>query len=299
MNATTGVKLWSYVTGDAVESSPAIVGGILYFTSADGYLYAVSDSGGDDWPMFRHDLIRSGNATSTAPAQNSTIWTYTTDLGISSSPAVVAGKLYIGLYGKISCLNMFTGSTEWTYNVPLGFGGVHSPAVYDDRVYVGSFDQYIYCLDAATGTVLWSYRTDHDVNSSPAVADGRVYVGSWDDYLYCLDASTGTLLWRFKTGYDIQMSSATVVDGRVYIGSMDHTLYCLNASTGTSIWNFTAGSFPVGYIYSTPTVVDDCVYLSTNDHKIYCLDVFTGSPIWNYTTNDSVLSSPAVANDRV
>jgi outer membrane protein assembly factor BamB len=40
------------------------------------------------------------------------------------------------------------------------------------------------------------------VHSSPALLDGTVFIGSWDTYLYALDAATGNEKWRFKTGED-------------------------------------------------------------------------------------------------
>ena len=61
-----------------------------------------------------------------------------------------------------------------------------SPAVVSGRVYVGSNDKKIYCLNATTGESLWSYTTGGAVQSSPAVANGRVYVGSYDYKIYCL-----------------------------------------------------------------------------------------------------------------
>ena len=79
-----------------------------------------------------------------------------------------------------------------------------SPAVVNDRVYVGSFDKRVYCLDAATGDVVWNYTTEGFVASSPAVADGKVYIGSDDGYLYCLDADDGSLVWRFPTGGEVK-----------------------------------------------------------------------------------------------
>ena len=51
-----------------------------------------------------------------------------------------------------------------------------------------------------TCNVLWNYTTGGYVESSPAVVDGRVYIGSWDGKVYCLDAETGELIWNYKTG---------------------------------------------------------------------------------------------------
>jgi hypothetical protein len=69
-----------------------------------------------------------------------------------------------------------TNATLWTYKTG---GGVNSsPAVVDGRVYVGSEDNNVYCLDAFNGDALWNYTTGDTVGSSSAVADGKVYVGS-------------------------------------------------------------------------------------------------------------------------
>ena len=101
----------------------------------------------DWWPMFHHDLRHTGYSTSTAPSTNDTLWIYRT-----------------GEYSAV----------------------YSSPAVVDGRVYVGSGypDHKAYCLDAATGSLIWSYTAEGSVGS-PAVADGRVYGGSLDRKVYC------------------------------------------------------------------------------------------------------------------
>jgi outer membrane protein assembly factor BamB len=169
-----------------------------------------------------------------------------------------------------------------------------SPAVANGRVYVGSFDNKTYCLDAVTGAHIWNYTTGGNVYSSPAVADGRVYVGSWDDKVYCLDADTGVHIWDYTTGGNVH-SSPAVADGRVYVGSWDDKVYCLDADTGVHIWDYTTG----GNVHSSPAVADGRIYVSSDDDKVYCLDADTGVHIWDYTTGGCVESSPAVADGRV
>jgi outer membrane protein assembly factor BamB len=131
-----------------------------------------------------------------------------------------------------------TNNTIWNYTT--GSEVNSCPAVVDGRVYVGSNDNKVYCLDASTGAHIWNYTTGSDVWNCPAVVDGRVYVGSWDAKVYCLDASTGAHIWNYTTAIGV-WSSAAVVGGRVYVGSWDRKFYCLDASTGAHIWNYTTG----------------------------------------------------------
>src|SRR3984957_3804871 len=106
------------------------------------------------------------------------------------------------------------------------FCGGSSAAVADGVVYVGSYDGYVYALNAATGVKLWSFATGGEVFSSPAVANGVVYVGSNDQNVYALNATTGAKLWSYTAGYDVT-SSPVVVDGVVYIGAEDGNVYAL------------------------------------------------------------------------
>ena len=46
----------------------------------------------------------------------------------------------------------------------------------------------------STNQTLWNYTTGWYVQSSLAVVNGKVYVGSYDGNLYCLDSETGALL---------------------------------------------------------------------------------------------------------
>jgi len=197
-----------------------------------------------------------------------------------------------------------TNNTLWTYTT--GDDVWSSPAVVDGKVYVGSYDNKTYCLDASDGALIWNYTTGDDVTSSPAVVDGKVYVGSYDDKVYCLNASAASMtpdereIWNYTTGGNVH-SSPAVADGKVYVGSFNSLVHCLNASTGALIWNYTTG----GTVHSSPAVADGKVYIGCSDKKVYCLNASAASmtpderEIWNYTTGGSVYPSPAVVDGKV
>lgn len=54
------------------------------------------------------------------------------------------------------------------------------------------------------GTALWSCHVGGPVRSGLAVYNDAVYVGSDDGYLYAIDISTGTVRWKYKAGGAIQ-----------------------------------------------------------------------------------------------
>jgi len=88
-----------------------------------------------------------------------------------------------------------TNQTHWTYKIN---GAAGSPAIANGRVYVGSAEGIIYCLNAIGGTFLWSYQTGGGVEACPTVVENQVYIGSADQNIYCLEAYSaqkhGTIL---------------------------------------------------------------------------------------------------------
>ena len=80
LNATTGKRLWTFLTRARVESSPAVAGGRAYIGSNDGRFYALDMSNG------------------------AKLWEFTAGAPLSASPAIAAGRVVIGSQdGKLYC----------------------------------------------------------------------------------------------------------------------------------------------------------------------------------------------------
>jgi outer membrane protein assembly factor BamB len=309
-------QAWHDTTGGAVESSPAVLNGLVFATSLDGTLYAVnaatgaqewSDSGAgpaDASPAVTPDGARTevfvgsedGNvsALSGASGQFTQIdWTFNTGDTVQSSPTLAGGVVYVGSDdGVVFAINASNGDSEWNFstNGPVD----SSPTVADGVVYVGSGDGNVYALSAATGTELWSFGTGGAV-SSPAVASGTVYVGSGNGEVYALDAATGDELWSYDTADGAGKTGAgspAVAGGTVYVGS-DSGVYALSAATGAELWNG-GPAFAGG-----PTVANGVVYIGSAFRQVYALSAATGAALWSYATGGAVLSSPAVVNGTV
>lgn len=299
---------WSVATSSFIISSPAVVGGVVYISSADGHLYAFNAQTGIQlWTAPTSSFIESSPAVANGvvyvgsfdsklyafDAQTGTqLWTAPTSGIIISSPAVVGGVVYVGSEDThLYAFDAQTGTQLWT--APTNGAIDSSPAVVGGVVYVGS-EEHLYAFDARTGTRLWTAPTNGTAGSSPAVANGVVYVSSQDDNLYAFNARTGTQLWAATTGDNIE-SSPAVTNGVVYVGSDDHHLYAFNAQTGTQLWAAPTN----GAIGSSPVVANGVVYISSADAHVYAFDVQTGTQLWAASTGGPMHSSPVVANGVV
>jgi outer membrane protein assembly factor BamB len=261
----TGTQIWNYTTDDAVDSSPAVAGGIVYVGSDDDNVYALNAETGTQ------------------------VWKYTTGGFVDSSPAVAGGIVYVGSGdGHVYALNAETGTQIWNCNTWGSIGS--SPAVAGGYLYVESNNGILYCLNAETGTEIWNYTTEGV--DSPAVAGTIVYIGSGDDHVYALNAETGTQIWNYTTGNAVYSSSA-VAGGIVYVGSDDDNVYALNAETGTQVWKYTTGDI----VEASPAVADGKVYIASLDGNFYCLNALSGSKIWTCELYD--VSSAAIADGKV
>jgi len=112
---------------------------------------------------------------------------------------------------------------------------VYEPKALKNRVYFGSRDFNIYCVNADNGSLLWKFQTN-GFACGIAIADGKVYAGSHDNNVHCIDAETGKGVWKFKTNGLVNF--ATADNGRVYFGSWNCHLYCVDARTGKLEWKF-------------------------------------------------------------
>ena len=157
----------------------------------------------------------------------------------------------------------------WT--LPLG-QGYSSFAAWDDRAatqYQTLGGQYVVCLDAESGRVIWRHRYGLPYDpagvypgprATPTYAEGRIYFVSPAAELGCLDARSGRPLWsvdlnqRFGTrgtefGY---ACSPTVVAGKVVlpVGGPQASLVALDARDGSLVWK--AGQDAASYTPAYP-----------------------------------------------
>ena len=67
-------------------------------------------------------------------------------------------------------------------------------------IFGNNVDNHIHALDTRTGKMKWSFATEGSVRFAPMIAGGRVYFGSDDGNVYCVDTAKGTQIWKYRPG---------------------------------------------------------------------------------------------------
>lgn len=210
-----------------------------------------------------------------------------------------------------------------------------TPLVNSGIVYVGSYDNNLWALDAKEGGLIWKFATEGGIGSSPAYGGSTVYIGSSDHRLYAVDARNGKRKWAYKAESKIYTTPFLAL-GLVFFGSDDGKLYALKPGPASArdMWSYNAmlpiRSSPVvdgdslyfgtdggeffcldvsgelrwrfqtrRRIMSRPLAREGVVYLGSDDWYVYALDVQQGYPIWRYRTKGAVVSSPVYAEGKI
>jgi len=285
-----------------------------------------------DWPTYRHDNHRSGATTEQLHLPLTQRWVYHPPQ--DPQPA----------WPETPALQDFWHNTRdhrSRVNIDTAF---HVVVAGDALYFGSSASDKVLCLDTRRGTERWKYFTGGPVRFAPTVYDGRVYFGSDDGYVYCLNAEHGSVIWKkkatpsdelmFANGRMVSVSpvrtGVAVQDGLAYWGAgsfsgaqtgLSRFVCACNATTGTTIWKKTPPKPVLGYplissnnLYipagkSTPTYYrrSDGTYLGsigpsrqggayallTNDNKLFYGPHYssTGSYIGKYDANTGTSES--------
>jgi outer membrane protein assembly factor BamB len=305
--------LWTYDAGDVVDSSAAIVDGVVYVGGGSGDLLAL-------------DLV-SGTLR----------WKYATgNLIGESSPAVAGGAVYIAdLGGILHAVNLADGKPLWTFKTVSEIKS--SPVVVNDLVLIGSYDGNLYAVDVKTGRQRWKVQTKGQVHATPAIQDGlafiagcdsifrairvsdgremyqiesgaytgaspvldgdRAYFGTFNNEVLALDLKRRSVVWRYSQP-DARFpyySSAAIDVGRVVVGGRDTAVHAIDTATGRAAWTFVTRA----RVDSSPVVSGGRVYVGSSDGRLYVLDSASGKKLWEFEIGADVTASPAVAAGRL
>jgi outer membrane protein assembly factor BamB/SAM-dependent methyltransferase len=124
-----------------------------------------------DWPMYRHDPLRSGAASCSVDAALEPCWR--TKLGGKlTAPIVADGRVYLARSDahELLAIDARQGNVVWRYHTG---GPVDTPPTfYQGMLLAGCCDGSVYCLRAADGKLRWRFQAAPQARS--VVAEDRL-----------------------------------------------------------------------------------------------------------------------------
>ncbi len=219
-----------------------------------------------------------------------------------------------------------TGEIAWRF--PVGLSWYAAPAVEDGRVYIASpgITTLAYCLDEATGKLIWTTRQNGlqvystpRASSTPVVLPDRIVLratsGSWEHtekvgHVMFLDKRTGALVQELDANrVDYRRGVAPVQGNRDYlvypwsrldlrsmpaVVQMQDTVVVRRAD-GRPWW-----TLRVGAMFAEPLLTEKLVLAGTDAGVLHGLHLAGPQRIaWRYEAGAPIRATPAVEGDAV
>lgn len=260
LDALTGRVLWWFGTADktgkGIVSSPKVQDGWVYFGSYAGTLHCL-------------DLQTGREVWSSKPCDY-----------IGSSPALMDGRLFIGLefqpkgttraaLGACGAFDMETGECLWLHPTKNQLHGSPTAVPSLQAVIWGTNDSTVLLLDAASGECRQSITTGGPIKYPVAVREetNQAVFGSFDGGIYVWDYVTGEVQMQVTTD-DIVYSTALIDEGRAWMGSADETLTVVDLDRAVVLRQIECGE----KVHASPARIGNVVYVGTSGGALLGFD---------------------------
>ena len=212
LHSRTGEELWRRRFPALPTPPPLVTTDRIYVATNKGYLFALSDNGGQVlWEqylgLFAHQplpwndkvivALKSGIIMSIEGESGKLIWQHQSNFSLTQSPSPFDSV-------------------------------IHSP-ILSSRLLVYStyFGDAMHGLAITSGQLLWRYRGGPDWTKPAALNNIALLFGNRDSFLHGMNGYVGTVLW--KTKLDSPLATVPLMLGkRTIVGTTEGTIYAVD-----------------------------------------------------------------------
>ena len=273
------ILLWTYNSDSRTSSSLVIDDGTTYWSDKRGYIRGVNIKGE---PVFAYDLQTAVEAT----------------------PMIYDSTLFIGrIDGFMTAISLAQRDTLWNYETMGQVSASPNIMTFSERTAIvfGSYDNYLYCVDATNGEELSRFESGYYLNGAAALWKGHVIFGGCDAWLRIIDCQTGIQTDSLLLDAYVPASPA-IMDDYCYVGDYSGNIYQLILGNGKIIRQdkIVSEDSENGSFVSVPAISDNAVYFFLGDRNLHSVNRKNGELNWTYMLKGNAgESSPVICNDKV
>ena len=237
LDAHNGVVIWKKQLDSNASDAATIHDGKLFVGDEKGVFYILSARTGQEWFRYRTPRAISGSPVVSEDGERAYFSAGGQLYAVEATRREIPGlyqfkQLWAQLWlwqvpGVPRPKGQQGGLWRFTPENPLQ-GVKSSPALVEDEggstLYVGGLDNQVYALDATTGDLRWTFRTENAVWASPLVIKEHLIVGDESGFLYSLDRLTGDENWSMNLGAPITIPPI-VSNGLLIVRTADGKVY--------------------------------------------------------------------------
>lgn len=290
-NKANGATRWQRSTDTAITAGPAVNNGYVYVGTRRGTVIALHETDGSiAWktavpsevlspPAASNGVVLvktiDGQLTALSETDGHKLWHYQQTeplliLHTGSAPQIYRNSTVVGFAnGNISKLSLQEGSLIWqqTVAIPTGTFAIQrmvdidaDPVIFDDTVYVATYQGRIAALNIATSAPLWM----HDISSFTGISvdSARVYVSDATSQIWAFDTANGNVTWHQTQLEARNISGPANMGNTVVVGDAEGYLHWLSKQDGHFVARAYLGS---AGILATPAVENNIAYVLTKD----------------------------------
>lgn len=265
MDAASGRELWRRELGLPIVNAPVVSGGRIFISTTDNHFFALAENDGRTlWET--QGITEPANILSStsaavsgevvvAPFTSGELFAYRVQNGqtawtdvLSRSGAVtqlseidaIAGRpvidrdmvFAISQSGVLAGINFSTGDRVWSREI----GGIQTPWVAGDYIYVVTNNSELLCLTRGEGRVRWVRQLPQYGNperkrypilwAGPVLVSNKLILVSNDGYAQAISPYDGRLLARMSLPAGSTIAPV-VADGTIYIYTSDAEIVAL------------------------------------------------------------------------
>jgi eukaryotic-like serine/threonine-protein kinase len=197
-----------------------------------------------------------------------------------SSPVKIKDYYYLtSMDGRIYKFDIAKGKQDKTKPWPFFYAqGIRStPAVYNDVLYFGGFDQKLHALDPASGQEIFTFQTQGYIASSPVISGNVIYFGCYDGKFRAINLDNRKLVWGYDSKSRIRGGASASARG-IAFGNEKGVLTYLDLNSGSVIWTFEGK----GEIFGAPAITSDLMIFGSRDGEIRAVNEIDGSLNWEF-----------------